>query len=361
MGNQEQALRWIPHAEVHDSVSGQWPPVYGSSVANSRQIFYGNTPGSSNSLGNPGNLYVPQTLQNAPSGVPGNVDVDQVLYSRTGQVLTVAQVYSNWDPSVNQQPDDASLMPYFRDDLDGYPAQYNDWYWMDQMSFMHDRLHIMYGYRNSEIRQDGQIGTVNFPYYAPPPYAGDNQTVYNPNVFDYGASYALSQFGTLRGSGFQYGATFDITKEITAYATFSRTFKFNFFYRGGETDGNADLPNLVNAALSNGGGSYLYLGTTVTSVNQGTAIVIARGAQQPVSDESGYNYEAGLKTSLWDGKLSGTLAFFRGTRSNVATDDAAAQSTASRSTAARPCSLHWPARTTTPAATSAGAPPVRSS
>jgi outer membrane receptor protein involved in Fe transport len=283
-------------------------------------LFYASTPGATNSLGNPGNTFVP-----VGEMATGSVPVDQVLYSRTGQVLTVAQVYSNWDPSVNQEPDDAKLMPYFRTILDGYPQQFNEWYWMDQMSFLHDRLHVMYGYRNQEYRNGGQIEDPNFPDYSTPPYAGDYQNIYNPNVFNYGASYENTNFGTFRGSAFQYGATYDITKEITAYATFSKTFKFNQYRQGGEVDGIQDLPNIIANALSNGGGSFVYLGQTVTSLSQGTNIVIARGANTPVANESGYNYEGGFKTSLWDGKLSGTLAFFRGTRSNVATDDAVAQ------------------------------------
>jgi outer membrane receptor for ferric coprogen and ferric-rhodotorulic acid len=298
-------------------------PVGGSTLTS---LFYASTPGATNALGNPGNTYVAIGLQNTNGAAPSFVPVDQVLYSRSGQVLTVAQVYSNWDPAFNVQPDDAALQPFFRTNLDGYILQYNEWYWMDQMAFMHDRLHVMYGYRNQEIRNQGQNLTSNYPYFSPPPNSFAQQGVYNQNVYDYSAAYEQTNFGTFRGSAFQYGATFDITKELTVYVNFSKTFKFNQSYRGGEAAGNVDLTNLITAALQNGGGSYVYLGQTVTSVSQGTAIAVGRGALQPLSNETGYNYEGGIKTSLWDGKLSGTLAFFEGTRSNVSTDDSVAQS-----------------------------------
>jgi outer membrane receptor for ferric coprogen and ferric-rhodotorulic acid len=297
-------------------------PVGGASNTG---LFYASTPGASNALGNPNNTYVAVALQNTVGSAASFVPVDQVLYSRTGQVLTVAQVYSNWDPSVNVQPDSAALVPYFRTNLDGYPLQYNEWYWMDQMSFLKDRLHVMYGYRNQEIRNSGQWLTANFPYYSPPPYSFTMQSIYNQNVYDYSASYENTNFGTFRGSAFQYGAVYDVNKEVSIYLNFSKTFKFNQSYQGGELAGISDLNNLVQAALLNGGGSYVYLGQTVTSVGQGAAIEIARGSNTRLANESGYNYEGGVKTSLWDGKLSGTLAFFRGTRSNVATDDGVAQ------------------------------------
>jgi len=297
-------------------------PVGGASNSG---LFYASTPGATNALGNPGNTYVSLALQNPVGSAPSFVPVDQVLYSRTGQVLTVAQVYSNWDPSANPMPDDAALQPYFRTNLDGYILQYNEWYWMDQMAFLHERLHIMYGYRNQEIRNEGQNLTSNFPYYSPPPYSYTEQNIYNQNVYDYSAAYEVTNFGTFRGSAFQYGAVYDITKEFSIYANFSKTFKFNQYYQGGELAGPVDLNNLVTAALQNSGGSYVYLGQTVTSVAQGAGIEIARGVNNQVANEAGYNYEGGFKTSLWDGKLSGTLAFFRGTRTNVATDDSVAQ------------------------------------
>jgi outer membrane receptor protein involved in Fe transport len=297
-------------------------PVGGASNSS---LFYASTPGATNALGNPGNTYVSVALQNTVGAAASFVPVDQVLYSRTGQVLTVAQVYSNWDPAVNLQPDSAVLVPYFRTNIDGYILQYNEWYWMDQMSFLKDRLHVMYGYRNQEIRNEGQNLTANFPYYSPPPYSFTEQNIYNQNVYDYSASYENTNFGTFRGSAFQYGAVYDVNKEVSVYLNFSKTFKFNQSYVGGELAGISDLNNLVQAALLNGGGSYVYLGQTVTSVGQGANIEIARGSNTRLANEAGYNYEAGIKTSLWDGKLSGTLAFFRGTRSNVATDDGVAQ------------------------------------
>lgn len=293
--------------------------AYGTTTGGN--YYYGSTPGATNTLGNPNSIYVPLALQSTT-----NVTVDQVLYSRTGQVLTVAQVYSNWDPSVNQEPDIAVLVPWLRVNEDGYEYDYQDWYWMDRITFLNDRLNIMYGYRDQQLKNGGEDEIPLYPYFIPPPYAGTEQNIFNPNVFNYGAAYENTTFGTFRGSSFQYGATFDITKELTAYATFSKTFKFNAYYEGGEGDGPVDLSNLITNALSNGGGSYVYLGTTVTSVSQGTAIMLAKGVDVPIANETGYNYEGGLKSSLWDGKLSGTLAIFEGTRQNVATDDAIAQS-----------------------------------
>jgi outer membrane receptor protein involved in Fe transport len=317
--------------------------AYGSG-GNGGQYFYGFTPGATNALGNPNYTYSPALVAST-----ANVPVDQVLYSRGGAVLTVAQVYSNWDPSANQEPDIASTMPWLRENEDGYEYDYQDWYWMDRLTFLNDRLTVMYGYRDQQFKNGGEDEVPNYPYFIPPPYAGTEQNIYNQNAFDYGAGYEGTTFGTFRGSAFQYGATFDITKELTAYANFSRTFKFNAYYEGGESDGPADLTNLVANALSNGGGSYNYLGTTVTSVAQGTAIMINKGVNYPIANETGFNYEGGFKSSLWDGKLSGTLAFFEGTRQNIATDDAIAQQTTnepfnSSTTMFAPTSSYYAAR-----------------
>jgi hypothetical protein len=194
---------------------------------------------------------------------------------------------------------------------------------MDRISFLNDRLNIMYGYRDQQFKQGGEQEVPSYPYFIPPAYAGTETNIFNPNVFEYGAGYENTTFGTYRGSAFQYGATFDITKDLTIYANFSRTFKFNAFFEGGQSNGPQDLNNLVSAALSNGGGSYIYLGTTVTSIAQGTQIEVNKGANDVIPNEVGYNYETGIKSSLWDGKLSGTLAIFEGERLNVATDDTA--------------------------------------
>ncbi|MBP9912683.1 MAG: hypothetical protein KBF26_04675, partial [Opitutaceae bacterium] len=71
---------------------------------------------------------------------------------------------------------------------------------------------------------------------------------------------------------------------------------------------------------------FMYLGQAVTSVDQFVSIAKARGAYDPVKDETGMNWEFGAKLSTEDNKLVGTISFFRGERTNQMLDDGAKQS-----------------------------------
>jgi outer membrane receptor protein involved in Fe transport len=286
--------------------------------------WYGSTPGANNSIANPGFTFVPQNFLNSENFVP----TSQVLYSRTGQILNVQQVYTMWDPAVNIQPDSASLFPTrTQNQIDGYPMQQNDWYWADQINALHDKLHFLYGYRSTEVRNSGQALTNNFPYYSPPVYGFYSQNQFPSNFFNYSPSYQLTNFEKTKGSAFQWGVSYDLTKEVTAYVTYSTTFLLNATNAGGFALN--DIGNIVGTALAYGGGSYVYKGTTITSATQGESIILASGAANQVGNQTGKNWEGGFKTSLWDGKINATLSLFRGTRNNLLLDNSAAQANAS--------------------------------
>jgi outer membrane receptor for ferric coprogen and ferric-rhodotorulic acid len=93
---------------------------------------------------------------------------------------------------------------------------------------------------------------------------------------------------------------------------------------GGVFVGN-ELP-VVQSALDQNRGSFQYLGQTVTSAQKFIEIQTARGAYNPLKDESGMNWEFGAKMSSKESKVVGTLSFFRGERTNQMLDDPAAQS-----------------------------------
>jgi outer membrane receptor for ferric coprogen and ferric-rhodotorulic acid len=126
------------------------------------------------------------------------------------------------------------------------------------------------------------------------------------------------------GDAWMGGASFAITKEISVYASVSKTFQFNLGNVGGVFTGN-ERP-VVQSALDQNGGHFLYQGTDITSVDQFVAIQKAKGAYDDIKDETGMNYEFGAKISTLDNKVVGTLSFFRGERTNQRLDDTSRQS-----------------------------------
>lgn len=293
--------------------------------------FYGFVPGATNPIANPGygttgGTQVADNLvgegRGHDTGVP---TVNQVVRDRNGQIKLVKAVYSDFDPGFEIYPTIDKLLPLDRNWLDGYEPRNSAAYINYQAALLDDRLNLIAGFRRQTFEEVGQNLVPNYPWFVTPVDAWRDPATYPADVWGYGANYIKTQrVYKKNGDAWMGGVSFAITKDINIYASISRTFQFNVSNVGGVFVGN-EIP-AIQAALDNNGGSFNYLGTTVTSVAQMVQIQTARGAYDPVKDETGMNWEVGAKISTPDSKIVGTISLFRGERTNQMLDDGAKQS-----------------------------------
>ncbi|MEO7599108.1 MAG: TonB-dependent receptor [Opitutus sp.] len=294
--------------------------------------YYGHVPGSTNPIANPG--YVRGTT--GGSQVAGNLvgegrghdtgvqTVNQVIRDRNNQIKLVKAVYSDWDPGFEETPHIATLFPINRVWLDGYKPIVDAAYLNHQASMFNDRLNVIAGFRRQWRQEKGQYLESNYPWFVVPVDAYLDPVKYPEDVYGYSANYAKTNIYKRTGDSWMAGASFAITNSINIYASISRTFQFNTGNVGGVFPGN-EIP-VYQSALNNGGGSFQYLGQTVTSVDQAMQIQKSRGAYNDIRDESGMNWEVGAKVTSPNSKLVGTVSLFRGERKDQRLDDAAKQS-----------------------------------
>lgn len=262
-----------------------------------------------------------------PWGTAWNVPVNQVLRDRNGVVKTPAQVYGQWDPGTEMRPPVDKVYGLLdRNLLDGYKPEQYAWYVNWQASLLEDRLNVLAGYRKEHTKSTGQHLISNYPWFIPPPEAFKDPSTYPESVYNYSGNYARTNFESKSGDSWMAGVSYALTEQISAYASISKTFKFNDGNVGGFFPG--DEVNVIQSALNKGGGSFQYLGQTITTVAQGQEALRARGAYDDVKNEEGLNLEAGFKVQLWENKLVGTASIFRGERENQKLDDGARQSNA---------------------------------
>ncbi|MFI5355992.1 MAG: TonB-dependent siderophore receptor [Opitutales bacterium] len=274
--------------------------------------------------------------------IPGNlgsVPAGMIVYDRNGNPKTPTQVYNNWDPGYEVQPPNDKLFPVQRNALDGYPNQDNAWYVNYQGSLLNDRLTVMGGWRHEVYRQAGQALTANFPWFSPPVYAGNNQTQYPPGQYGYSPSYALSNFLTQSGDSWMMGVSYEIRKDVNVYATISKTFHYNGAgplgaYAAYVPNGVAGLPALFQGTID----AYAAIGkplvysfedgttTLIKTVADAQAAITKAGADVLAKNETGYNREIGVKTSLDDGKITATVSLYQADRSNQRKEDTYHQS-----------------------------------
>lgn len=280
----------------------------------------------------PGYNYPTPPVNNLPNGAASSnpqVPVNQVLRDRNGNILTAQQVYSLWDPGIQINPPASKIYNIQRNLLDGYKGKTTAFYanWQAQM-LKDDALTLLGGYRREAVKGYGQSLTANAPWFNVPEDAYLDQTKYPPSVYNYSPSYAGDPegFRTRSGDSWMGGASYALTPEISVYATVSKTFKINTGLAGGYDELAFDT--LAQTALTNGGGSFVYRGQTITSVAQARAAIAAAGANEGLKNEDGKNFEIGLKTSLWNGRLVSTVSLFRGIRQNQKLDDSNAQANA---------------------------------
>jgi len=284
--------------------------------------FYGQIPGASNPAGNPNWALAPQSMVNT-----NQVRPDQVIRDRFNNIKTVQQVYTEFDPGAEIAPDISKIVLFDKPTLDGYATQDQSGYANYQASLLNNRLNIIAGVRREMHRDSGQYLVANFPWFAPGPYAWADPATYPPSVYGYDFGYAndiAGNFSRLAGTSWMGGVSFDIRKDLTVYASSSKVFKIN----SGSNQGGyviPDIPLMVADALAFGNGSFNYRGATIRNVADFQTKLHEIGADALFKHETGQNVEVGVKTSLWDSKLVGTVSFFHAYRQNQRLDDGAAQ------------------------------------
>ncbi len=259
----------------------------------------------------------------------GNVPVNQVIRDRTGAIKPVRQIFSNFDPGAEIYPD---ISVYHQDDrnaLDGYKDKQHSVYLNYQATLLEDRLTLLGGYRKERRWARGQYQPNNYPWFIYFPDMHLNPTAYPEDVWGHSINYQRGLSTDQEGDSWMGGVSFALTKEISVYASNSKTFKFNSGRVGGLFVG--DETQWYDAARAFGAGgtpgqSFSYLGQTITSLQQFQSLLASRGVYDVIKNEEGMNWEVGAKISKLDGRLVGTVSFFRGERENQMLDDSAKQS-----------------------------------
>ncbi|MCW5548439.1 MAG: hypothetical protein KIT44_05700, partial [Opitutaceae bacterium] len=251
-------------------------------------------------------------------GIPGSDNTGafqrQALRDRAGNLMTAAQVFSHYDPTIHVFPDIARITERERPVIDRYRPRNAEVYLSYQGSFFDDRLNVMAGYREEKTYNRQQQLRSNPPWYDTIPGADSSNMldILNPSqyaVYDISEAYQRSLLTVQSGDSEQYGATFAVTPEINVYAGKSTSY------------------------LPNGGFKAIYNETDVRARavllgrNPDTEVarIRAQGSDDVLSNELGENIEFGVKTALWDNKVVATLAYFQLQRTNRRVDDVAAQ------------------------------------
>jgi outer membrane receptor protein involved in Fe transport len=294
-------------------------------------LNYALIPGANNATGNPGYIYTGGTATQGANTIPAN----QVIRDRYGNIKTVVQVFNNWDPGYEIQPDIHPLLVIDRVLLDGYYSQEQAGYINYQGQAFDDRLTILGGVRREEHRDSGQYLTSNFPYYAPPPSAYYDTVTYPPGVYNYDPGYAGDRDGEhsrVAGTAWMVGLSYQIKKDINVYVSTSKIYNRNGATNAGGFSTLAvplwyQAANYYLGSLPGGNAAhpFVYNGQTINSVTDLFNALHANGADVLIKPETGRNSEVGVKTSLWDDKLVGTLSFFHTFRVNRRIDDTNSQ------------------------------------
>ena len=254
----------------------------------------------------------------------GAVPVNQVIRDRFGAIKPVRQIFTNWDPGAEISPD---ISVYWQDDrnaLDGYRPTLQGQYINYQGKLLNDRLNLLAGYREEKRWERWQDQSNNYPWFVYVPDMHLDPAKFPEDVWGHSIAYQKTIPLDQKGRSAMAGASFALTKDVSVYTSWSKLFKFNSGNVGGFFPGDELI--VYQSALNAGGGSFDYLGTRVTSVQQMVDIQKARGAYDNIKNEAGTNWEVGAKVSALNNKIVGTVSFFRGERLNQRLDDGAKQS-----------------------------------
>jgi outer membrane receptor protein involved in Fe transport len=299
---------------------------YNANAGGAAFPFYGNIPGAGNPLTNvstTGALLVPVGFQT-------NVPAAQVIRDRFGNLKNVQQVYTEWDPGAEIQPDIKPLTVIDRTAVDGYYSQDQAGYINYQGQALDDKLTFMAGIRREMHRDSGQYLTNNFPWYSPPPYAWADVNTYNPGAYGFDPAYAGDIDGNwsrIAGTSWMAGVSYELKKNINLYVSTSKVYNRNGATNAGGYS-KLNVPYWYQGAKNFlGSKPFVYNGKTINSVDDLTAALHENGADVLIQPETGRNIEFGVKTSLWDNKLVSTVSFFHMFRVNRRIDDATRQAT----------------------------------
>lgn len=281
-------------------------------------------PGARNTTSNPDYRGTNVNLYNH-----GAVPVNQVIRDRAGNIKPVRQIFSNFDPGFETYPDINVYHQSDRNALDGYKVKNESVYFNWQATAFKDRLTLLAGYREERRWERGQFQPNNYPWFIYFPDMHLNPAAFPEDVWGHSISYQRGLYSDQKGDSWMGGLSFALTKELSVYASNSKTFKFNAGRVSGIFAGDEALWYNEARAFGFGGTpgqSFRYLGQQVTSLDQFRDILTQRGVFDLLKNEQGMNWEVGAKMSKLNGQLVGTVSVFRGERENQMLDDGAKQS-----------------------------------
>jgi outer membrane receptor protein involved in Fe transport len=273
--------------------------------------YYGSLPGA---FDKPDEGYVspiPENLraQAAPIGstnAGARYDLE-FLRNRAGTIITPQQIFSEYDPGIHVSPDIRRIAIVDRALVDHSRPTRKEWYLNWQGTTLNDRLTIFAGYRHESQSTlgVGQIVSANPPWFT----VEDNALVNIPEALwpVYGLSAVFSRpretIGTSKMGGFSY----ELTKNVNVYASYSQTFlPPGVQYQGGDTN----PVDITTRALLLGKDPV----AEMTRIN-------GQGFFTENVNEKGKNIEFGVKVATEDNKLVGTLSVYRVQRLNRTIDD----------------------------------------
>lgn len=246
-------------------------------------------------------------------GPTWNVFELQTLQDRDGNDMTPQQVYTQYDPEIHPRPTLSTIAQTRRTLRDRYVPKEEETYFSYQGTLW-DRFHITGGFRTEERDpRGGQVVDTNPPWYNGIPFMLDNIPEDQWPAYAMSESYQSSVLGnTKAGDSFMFGAMYEITPEISVYASVSESYRPNRGRLANWNDNN--VREAVNTFIAENPGQ-----TTFTS---GQAEVDRLYATAPeAKNETGENIELGFKTILWEGKLDMTVSAFQLDRANRYVDD----------------------------------------
>lgn len=266
----------------------------------------------------PANISYPGTTSALPTvnmnlaagnnGVGSSLQLQQ-LYGRDGTPLTATQVFSEYDPGIHPTPDIRRVTGIDRAVVDRYNPKKEEYYINYLATLMDDKLNLFAGYRTVNEYDGEQRVSPNPPWFNG--FPDELLTLTTPEQINrYGISNAVGSYhvGTYlvkKGDSSMFGASYAVTKSLTAYASYSRTYLPNTGFLG-LTDENLVRVRAVQIGLN-----------PDTEISR----IRAAGSNNTLKNEEGKNYEFGVKTSMWDNKLVGTFSVFRLLRNNEKLDD----------------------------------------
>ncbi len=269
--------------------------------------FYGYLPGT---FDKPDEGYVspiPPEFRPPSTVAAGWGYTTQFVRNRNGQIITPQQIFSHYDPGVHPFPDVRRIMEVSRGLVDRGRQWRDEWYVNYQGSALDDRLNVLLGYRKEKYKSSGQVLAANAPWFEV------SHTPYSIPESQW-TTWGLSNFSlpsTYEGESRMAGASFEVAKDITIYASYSETY----------------LPTTV----PNLGGGYNPVQIAARAAELGLdpvaeqARLTAQGADIIPKHETGKNSEIGVKLNLNDGKIVSTVSIYQLDRINRMLDDSARQ------------------------------------